>query len=418
MKILQVNNVFRNGSTGKITNDIHKYLNKENICSIVCYGRGKKEKANNVYKTSPEILAKFNALRSRIIGLQYSGCIISTKKIIKIIEVEKPDVVHLHCINGYFINIYKIMNYLRMNNIPTVITLHAEFMYTGSCGHAYDCEKWKTGCGECPQLWIATKSYWFDRTNTAWKKMKSSFKCFDNLKIVAVSRWIEERAKQSPVIQGHSIEVIHNGLDTSIFRPIKKSEIINKFVNKNEKIILHVTPNFTLREDDIKGGHFIVKLANKLIDENIKIIVIGSCDMSLKLPDNIVNIGILNDQNELAKYYSMADLTILTSRRETYSMVCAESFCCGTPVVGFKAGAPETIAIKEYSEFVEYADIENLSRVVLKWINVKQEGTSTNLSKIAEEKYSSKKMGLEYFKIYEELNQKNKEKLSAYTSNY
>lgn len=406
MKILQVNNVFKNGSTGKITNDIHNYLKKQNVRSIVCYGRGQKEKEVNVYKTSTEILAKFNALRSRILGLQYNGSFIATKKLINIIEIEKPDVVHLQCINGYFVNIYKLMNYLKKNKMPTVLTLHAEFMHTGSCGHAYDCEKWKTGCGDCPQLRKATKSYWFDRTDTAWRKMNKAFEGFDNLKIVAVSRWLEERAKQSPVIQGHSTTVIHNGLDTSIFKPVKNSEIINKLGIKNEKIILHVTPSFTLKEDDIKGGHYIVKLANELIDEDIKIIVIGGRDLSLKLPDNIVNIGRLNDQNKLAQYYSMADLTILTSKRETYSMVCAESLCCGTPVVGFKAGGPETIAIKEYSEFVEYGDIEKLSKVVLKWIGVKREEGSINLSKIAQDKYSSNSMGMEYFKIYKELNQK------------
>jgi len=406
MKILQVNNVFKNGSTGKITNDIHNYLKKQNVCSIVCYGRGQKEKEINVYKTSTEILAKFNALRSRIMGLQYNGSLIATSKLINIIKIERPDVVHLQCINGYFVNIYRLMNYLNKNRIPTVITLHAEFMYTGSCGHAYECKKWKEGCGECPQLWLATKSFWFDRTKTAWWKMKNSFEGFDNLKIVAVSKWLEDRAKKSPIIQGHSTTVIHNGLDTSVFKPIKNTEITNKLGIKNEKIILHVTPSFTLKEDDIKGGHFIVKLANELIGENIKIIVIGGRDLSLKLPDNIVNIGRLNDQNKLAQYYSMADLTILTSKRETYSMVCAESLCCGTPVVGFKAGAPETIAIKEYSEFVEYGDIENLSRVVLKWLGVKNEAVSNKLSQIGHEKYSRNNMGMEYLKLYKELNQK------------
>ena len=403
MKILQVNNVYRRGSTGKIVYDIHSFLKQSGIDSIVCYGRGQKEKEVKVYKTSTEILAKFNALRSRLLGLQYNGSLIATKKLINIIEIEKPDVVHLQCINGYFVNIYKIINYLKTNNIPTVITLHAEFMYTGSCGHAYECQKWKTGCGECPQLWLATKSYWLDRTNTAFWKMKNAFEGFDNLKIVAVSRWLEDRAKQSPIIQGHSTTVIHNGLDTSIFKPIKNSQIINKLGIKNEKIILHVTPSFTLKEDDIKGGHFIVKLANELISEDVKIIVIGGRDLSLELPDNIVNIGILNDQNELAQYYSMADLTILTSKRETYSMVCAESLCCGTPVVGFKAGAPETIAIKEYSEFVEYGDIENLRRVVLKWLGEKNTIKSEDIYNKAVYKYSRERMGEEYLSLYKNL---------------
>lgn len=405
MKILQINNVFKNGSTGKITSDIHNYLNSQNICSIVCYGRGKKEKEVNVYKTSTEILAKFNALRSRVLGLQYNGAFMATKKLINIIEIEKPDVVHIQCINGYFVNIYKLLNYLKINKIPTVLTLHAEFMYTGSCGHSYECLRWQTGCGDCPQLWLAAKSYWLDRTNTAWQKMKDAFEGFDNLKIVAVSRWLEDRAKKAPIIQEYSTTVIHNGLDTSVFKPINNTEILNKLGIKNEKIILHVTPSFTLKKDDIKGGHFIFKLAKTLIGENIKILIIGGKDLSLELPDNIINIGRVNDQNELAQYYSIADLTVLTSKRETYSMVCAESLCCGTPVVGFKAGAPETISIKEYSEFVEYGNMKKLNEAVLRWVAVKKEDLSINLSEIAQKKYSRNNMGIEYLKIYKELNQ-------------
>lgn len=406
MKILQINNVYKKGSTGKIVYDIHSFLKSSGIDSIVCYGRGKKEKEINVYKTSTEILAKFNALRSRILGLQYNGSYIATKKLINRIEIEKPDVVHLQCINGYFVNIYKIMDYLKINNIPTVITLHAEFMHTGSCGHAFECEKWKTGCGDCPQLWKATKSYWIDRTHIAWKKMKQAFEGFEYIRIVAVSKWLEDRAKMSPIILNYYTTVVHNGIDTSLFKPTRSIDFRSKLGINNEKILLHVTPSFTLKENDIKGGHFIVNLANELKKQNIRIVVIGSSDLNLKLPENIINIGKVNDQNELAMYYSMADLTVLTSKRETYSMVCAESLCCGTPVVGFKAGAPETIAIKEYSEFIEYGDVKKLREVVLRWISVKREAISNNLSKISQEKYSKNKMGMEYLKIYKEISRK------------
>jgi len=100
MKILQVNVVYKKGSTGKIVYDIHKELKKYGVESIVCYGRGEKCDEPNVYKTFVEILAKFNALRSRINGLQYNGSLIETNNLINIIEREKPVIVHLHCINS------------------------------------------------------------------------------------------------------------------------------------------------------------------------------------------------------------------------------------------------------------------------------------------------------------------------------
>jgi glycosyltransferase involved in cell wall biosynthesis len=406
MKILQVNCVYKRGSTGKIVYDIHRGLQEQGIESIVCYGRGQKVHESNVYKISSEVLAKLNALRARITGLQYNGSSIATNKLINIIKKEKPDIVHLHCINGYFVNIYRLFGFLKNNKIKSILTLHAEFMYTGNCGHAYECNKWMTGCGNCPQLWNATKSYRFDCTHSAWIRMKNAFDGFDTLKIISVSQWLKNRAKQSPIMQGYDIDVVENGIDTEeTFYSRDFQYLKEKHGLKDEKILLHVTASFSMREDDIKGGRYVVKLAERLKRENIKIIVVGSRDLTMSLPDNIINVGRINNQKELATYYSMADLTVLTSKRETFSMICAESLSCGTPVVGFKAGGPESIALKNYSAFVEYGDLYALEKTVIEWLNVKSSLTPNIIPNIANQVYSRKNMGLEYIKIYNQLNQ-------------
>ena len=141
MKILQVNCVYKKGSTGKMVADIHKGLLERGYESIVCYGRGQKEYSKNVYKTCGEIYSKFQNFISRFTGIMYGGCYFSTKKLISIIKNEKPNVVNLHCLNGYFVNVYKIIKWLNKNKINTVLTLHAEFMHTANCGHAFSCEK-------------------------------------------------------------------------------------------------------------------------------------------------------------------------------------------------------------------------------------------------------------------------------------
>lgn len=400
MKILQVNCVYKKGSTGKIVHDIHRGLQEQGIESIVCYGRGQKENEPNAYKTSSEILAKFNALRSRITGLQYNGSFIATNKLIRIIKNEKPDIVHLHCINGFFVNIYSLLDFLKNNNIKTVVTLHAEFMHTGNCGHAYDCEKWKTGCGNCPQLWEATHSYIMDRTHTAWKKMRAAFEGFDDIIVTSVSPWLAERAKQSPILYGKKNAVVLNGIETKeIFYPREYEFLKKRYGLKVEKILLHVTADFT---SEIKGGKYIIELARRLAKENIKIIVIGNRETDMKLPPNIIDVGRVNDQRELAAYYSMADLLVLTSKRETFSMVCVESLSCGTPVVGFKAGAPEQISLEEYSEFVEYGDMDALEEAVNRWLG-KKYNLQKNITQTSKELYSKERMCEEYQKLYENI---------------
>ncbi|MEL7568241.1 MAG: glycosyltransferase [Dehalobacterium sp.] len=406
MKVLQVNILFNQGSTGKIVADIHNTLINKNIQSIVCYGAGQTFNHPDIHKVAYHYELSFYRIWAHIMGLQYGSGYLSTYRIIEIIKNEKPDIVHLHCINGFFVHIYKLFDFLKKHDINTVLTLHAEFMYTGSCGHAFECEKWTTGCGECPQLWDAAYSYFFDRTSTAWRKMHKAFEGFNNLVVTAVSPWLRSRAIQSPILKNKKIVTIENGIDTKkTFHPKTYSHLKSQYKIGNEKILLHVTAKFSNRENDLKGGRYMYELAERLKDEKIKILIIGSDDKTLDMTNNMINVGRISDQNLLAEYYSMADLTVITSKRETFSMPSAESLSCGTPIVGFLAGGPESICLEEYSEFVEYGNIEALYKSVLRWIDFKS-NTDTDITQIAEEFYSKEKMSCKYINLYQSIIQK------------
>lgn len=402
MKVLQVNCVYKKGSTGKITYDIHSELLKQGIESVVCYGRGEKINEPHVYKTCGEVYSKINHLLSEFTGVMYGGCFFSTNKLIKIIKKEKPDVVHLQCINGYFVNIYRLVSWLKKHDIKTVLTLHAEFMYTANCGYALDCDKWQTGCGHCPRLKQETKSFFIDGTHKSWMKMKKAFDGFnDNLVVTSVSPWLMERAKLSPILNDKKHEVVLNGVNTDVFHFYDTAELRSQMGLTGVKVIFHATPSFDDNINNIKGGYYVLKLAEKMLDENVKFVVAGDHPDGLKVPSNVILLGKVADQELLAKYYSMADVTLLTSKKETFSMVTAESLCCGTPVVGFKAGAPEQIAIPEYSSFVDFGDLDSLREEVKGKIS-----SNILIEKIvleASKKYSKKKMVVDYVGIYNEL---------------
>ena len=400
MRILQVNCVYKTGSTGKITADLHNAFKKKGIESVVCYGRGKRVNEPNVYKTCGELYSKLNNLLSRFTGIMYGGCFFSTNRLISIIKKEKPDIVHLQCINGYFVNIYRLVNWLKKNNIKTVLTLHAEFMFTANCGHSFDCEGWKTGCGKCPKFKAETKSLFFDGTARSFKKMQKAFEGFknENLIVASVSPWLMERAKQSPILAGKQHTVVMNGLDTGVFYPREGGAVKSELGIADEKIIFHVTPNFNNDPDYIKGGYYIIKLAEMLKGENVKIIAAGSYPENLKVPDNILLLGKVSDQNRLAELYSMADITVIASKRETFSMVCAESLCCGTPVAGFKAGGPEAISLDKYSRFVDYGDLKSLYTAVNDLLREARNGEK--ISKDASAAYGSRVMSENYINIY------------------
>lgn len=391
MKVLQVNCVYKKGSTGKITYDLHQELMSFNIESVVCYGRGELVREDRVYKTCPEWYSRINNAWSRCTGIMYGGCAFSTNNLISIIKKEKPDIVHLQCINGYFVNIYKLITWLKENRIKTVLTLHAEFMFTANCGYSLECEKWKTGCGNCSRKKQETGTLFIDGTEKSWKRMKEAFDGFDELIVASVSPWLMKRAEESPILQGKRHCTVYNGLDTSVFHTYDIEQ-------SDRKIVFHASPAFTDDPNHMKGGYYVVDLAKRMPDVNF--VVAGSYSVKGSIPSNVKLLGRVSNQEELAKLYAAASVSLLTSKRETFSMICAESLCCGTPVVGFKAGAPEQISLPQYSDFVEYGDMEGMETAVRKWMT----GTkSETIAKEAAAVYDKKVMVQRYMELYKKL---------------
>lgn len=392
MKVLQVNNVYGEKSTGKLTKELHRGLLLRGHESLVVYGRGKTFREDGVLRLCPDWYGKANSFFSRFSGMPYGGCFFSTERLKRIIRREKPDVVHLQCINGNFVNIYRLIRWLKKKRIKTVCSLHAEFMYTANCGHAFDCEQWKKGCTACPDKWKATKSILFDRTGCSWKSMKVSFEGFEeDCVICPVSLWTEERARQSDILKGFPFCTVLNGVNSDdVFCWLEGEE-------KEKNTVLNVTAFFSVEREHPKGGWYILQLAEHMPE--VTFLVAGRADEIGDLPDNLKLLGEIKDQKELAELYRKAALSIIVSKKETFSMPCAESLCCGTPVVGFRAGAPEQIALSEYSEYVEYGNIEALEQVISDWLE-RDTGRAEDIARAAQERYSVETMVETFLEVY------------------
>lgn len=389
------------GSTGKLTQIIHQTLQKDGIESVVLYGRGTSTREADAHRVCSNTYGRANSVLSRITGIRYGGCIISTARVIQFIKKERPDIVHLQCINGNFVNIYRLITWLQKSKIPTVLTLHAEFMYTANCGHAFDCERWKIGCGQCPKLFAATKSLFFDHTHKSFVKMAKAFLDFrDTLSVVSVSPWLMERAMQSPILSRKEHCVILNGVDTDIFYPRIPTQLENQYHTREKQIIFQATAMFRDKPDDPKGGAFLLDLADRLRDLPVLFLVAGKHEVHKTVPKNVILLGEITDQNLLAEYYSLATLTLLTSKRETYSMVCAESLCCGTPVLGFCAGAPEMISLPQYSCFVPNGDMDALEHYAREMLHRRQTDSRWNIAENAKTVYAKETMVQQYEALY------------------
>lgn len=402
MRILHVNVCAKYGSTGKIVTDISNVLIEFGHSVLICYGANETIKGEIYYRFCNEFIRGINAICSRMTGVMYGKYpSFSTRKLIRKIEDFEPDVVHLHCINGYIVDVFKLLSYLANENIKTVLTLHAEFMYTATCPHAYDCEKWsKEGCHDCNRSKRIAKSV-FDSSKKSWNMMRQSFDKFDSEKLIitSVSPWLMGRAMRSPFLKRFRHYTVFNGLNNSIFSFKENANPI--FANNCLKdYCLYVTASFSADVDDNKGGHFVIELARKL--PMIKFVVASNYNKCTEsLPSNIILLGKICDSTKLAELYQRARLTIITSQRETFSMVTAESLCCGTPVVGFEAGGPESITLSEYSEFVEYGDIKQLYSAIVSFLS--QKWNKREIAEKAYSRFSRTVMTAEYMNIYNKL---------------
>lgn len=395
MKTLFINVTYKTTSTGKIVFDLAKGMENDNNEVIVCYGRGKKEKDNISYKFSLDFETYLHALLARITGLNGYFSFFSTRRLIKYIDKFNPDIIHIHELHAYFVNIKPLIEHIKAKKIRTIWTFHCEYMYTGKCGYAFDCMKYQDTCGNCPHLNEYPKSLFFDKTKKMITDKKNMLLNF-NFIIVTPSQWLANRVKTSFLSDKKTV-VIHNGVDTlHIFHPCDATNIVEKYNLRNKKTVLSVAPNIL---QDIKGGKWIFKIAEKMPD--IQFILIGANKNETRVISNIIFLPLVTDSLIISQFYSAADVFLLCSKRETFSMTCAESLCCGTPIVGFKCGAPETIFKEPYAKFVEYGNIYEIKNEILKMIECNY--NNEKIYEYAKKLYSNEIMYKNYLQAYNTL---------------
>lgn len=347
MKIVQINSVCSVGSTGRIAVDISKNLNENQIENYIIYGEG-----NSAYPNAIKIGNVFNIrwhqIQTRFFGWHGFASKKATKQLINILENINPDIIHLHNIHGFYLNIEILFNYLEKSNKKVVWTLHDCWPFTGHCAY-FDfvgCKKWENECFNCENRLRYPKSYFFDRSKKAFQKKKLLFTKCKNLTIVTPSTWLKNLVEKSFLSKYNSL-VINNGIDLDIFKKVDYKDVQAKYAIENKFVILGVANGF----DERKGLKYFIELSKKLTD-NFKIVLIGvSLEQIKDLPSNIIGIERTESVTELAKFYSLADVLFNPTLEDNFPTVNLEALSCGTPVITFDTGGSKE-AIDENTGFI------------------------------------------------------------------
>lgn len=272
----------------------------------------------------------------------------------------KPDIIHFHNIHGSFINIKLLINYINKNNIDVVWTLHDTWSIAGQCTYfdIVNCNKWQTGCKNCPKLNEYPSSI-KDKTNYLWNLKKDLFSSINNLTLITPSRWLSSLIDNS-FLKDKKKFVINNGIDLNIYKPTT-SNFKNKYNINNKFLILGVAYDWS----DRKGLNTFVSLSKDLSDEYQIIIVGTNEEVDRTLPNNIISIHKTNTKQELIDIYSACDLFINPTLEENFPTVNIEALACGTPVLTFDTGGSKEMINETCGMAVKKYDYESLLKQII-----------------------------------------------------
>ncbi len=357
MKVLQINRLGATLSTGRTTRELHDYLTAHGHESYLACPMHEDCEDNFAFSSWREL--HLNTARFLINGRDTLNLHSPTRRLLRYIDELKPDVVHLRVLHTGGIHFGMLLKHLAKRDIPTVITLHDFWYMTGGCPFytLLGCDKWTTGCGDCPYHAKRARKPLLDRSARMWRDKKAWFSAIPRLAVIGVSDWVTEEARRSFLGNARIVRRIYNWIDLETFAPHDVSEKRRALAPDGTYIILGVASGW--RMGDRKGLDTYLALAD-IMPEHYRIVLVGGGSPDLPLPPNVTLLPRSNSTAELADYYAMADVYLNLSAEETFGKVSAEAVACGTPVVAYDSTANREIVPPQAGALVQRLDAEEI----------------------------------------------------------
>ncbi len=344
MRVLIINEVFGTTSTGKICAQIAEQLEQEGHEVKAAYGRWKDVPAKYkrfAHYIGSDLEVNLHVLQTRLFDTNGFGSRRATKKFLNWAEEYKPDLLWLHNLHGYYINVELLFAWIKKHpDMKVKWTLHDCWAFTGHCTHfsMVRCEQWKTRCSHCPQLRRYPACMGLSSVGRNFERKRKVFTAVKNMTLIVPSKWLADLVQQS-FLKEYPVEVHYNVVDTNIFKPTF-SDFRERYNLQNKIVILGVANVWEER----KGLFDFYKLA-QMLDERYAIVLVGLTEKQLEeLPPNIIGIQRTSSQQELAAIYTAADVLVNPSVEETFGMTQIEAQACGTPSIVYENTACEEIA--------------------------------------------------------------------------
>jgi len=256
----------------------------------------------------------------------------------------RPDIVHAHNLHGGYFDL-RALPWISQR-APIVLTLHDSWLTTGHCSHPFGCERWRTGCGHCPDLTIYP-AIRRDATAANWSRKRAIYEA-SRVYVATPSRWLHDRVRAS-MLEPAIVEsrVIANGIDLDVFRPGDKLEARKRLaIPEDARVLLFAGSSIT--DSPFKAFDLLrtaVSDAAAQIDRKLVLIALGQSRSNEAAGAAEIRFEPFEPEAEqVARYYQAADLYAHAARADTFPTTVLEAQACGTPVVATATGGiPEQV---------------------------------------------------------------------------
>ena len=362
MRVFLINSVCAFGSTGRIMAELSRMLHARGDAALLAFGRGEAYPDIPTLRIGTSLDCYAHVLNTRLTGVTGKGSKRATEQLIERIRAYSPDLIHLGNIHGYYINLERLIRFLKEYGKPVVWTLHDCWAFTGHCPHFTDveCDRWKTGCYDCPKRKLYPASWFFDRSKSTYFWKKQLFSGFEQLHFVAPSRWLKGCLQES-FLQDYPVSVIENGINLSVFRPTP-SDFKKRHGLEGKRIVLGVATPW----DERKGLFDFIHL-RKFLPDDWKIVMVALSEKQMQgLPEGILGLPRTESAQALAEIYSAADVYANPTYCDTFPTTNLEALACGTPVVTYKAGGSPEAVTEQTGFVVPMGDVRALAEAIQK----------------------------------------------------
>lgn len=399
--LFQISIETNSGSVGRIAEHIGQIAIAHGWESYITYARNHLPSKSKTIKIGTKWDVYWHGIITRIFDRHCLASTKATKKLIKQIEEIRPDIIQLHHIHGYYINMKILFNYLSSINTPVVWIFHDCWSITGHCAHFdyVNCDLWKTQCHNCVQKKEYPKSIFKDRSTANFNLKKQLFTSVPNMTIVTVSNWLSNIVKES-FLKNYPTIIIPNGIDTYIFSPsVDILQIKKALSHRNNIFLLGVASNWNIR----KGLYDFYKL-NSIIPNNWKIILVGLSSKQLEtIPKGIIGIRRTENIEQLVDLYTNADVFINPTYEDTFPTTNIEALACGTPVITYRTGGSIESISEDTGFIIEKGDIEGIKKNIEKILLTGKTKYTSACRKRAIEYYDKNDRFEDYIKLYNRL---------------